>query len=248
MAAPGGRVSHSAMAWPAASEVSAKVGAPLEQAPLAFLGERPVTCGNRGQFGQALAVRAEAAVLLSGEGVLEAVPCSHAGDIGDSARPLRVPCGITQREFGAYCLAHSDHIFRCWSLELVGCDFQQRIAAAAVANWSEIAPLVTRRGATTLADRVHPRSLDGRAQDPCARGLEDGVERGGEVRSAIANQEPDVLEPLAEGESEVAGLLHGPVPGRMRGDAAQLASPTPCLLANAQVNYSIEYSSGTGCR
>jgi hypothetical protein len=26
------------------------------------------------------------------------------------------------------------------------------------------------------------------------------------------NQEPDVLEPLAEGKSEVAGLLHCPVP------------------------------------
>jgi hypothetical protein len=38
-----------------------------------------------------------------------------------------------------------------------------------------------------LADRVHPRSLDRGAQDPGAGGLEDGVERGGEVRSAIAD-------------------------------------------------------------
>jgi hypothetical protein len=37
-------------------------------------------------------------------------------------------------------------------------------------------------------------------------GLEDRVERGSEVRSAIADEEPDVLEPLAESESEVAGL------------------------------------------
>ena len=64
-----------------------------------------------------------------------------------------------------------------------------------------------------LADRVHPRRLDGGAQDPGAGGLEDGVERGGEVRSAVADQEPDVLEPLAEAEGEVAGLLHGPVAG-----------------------------------
>ncbi len=34
-----------------------------------------------------------------------------------------------------------------------------------------------------LADRVHPRSLDGGAQDSGAGGLEDGVERGSEVRS-----------------------------------------------------------------
>jgi hypothetical protein len=31
-----------------------------------------------------------------------------------------------------------------------------------------------------------------------------------------------VLEPLAKGEGEVAGLLHCPVPGRVRGDAAQV--------------------------
>ena len=74
----------------------------------------------------------------------------------------------------------------------------------------------------SLADRVHPRSLDSRAQDPGASSLEDGVERGSEVRSAIADQEPDVLEPLTVGEGEVAGLLHCPVPGRVRGDAAQV--------------------------
>jgi hypothetical protein len=32
-----------------------------------------------------------------------------------------------------------------------------------------------------LAGRVHPRSPDGGAHDPGAGGLEDGVERGGEV-------------------------------------------------------------------
>ena len=44
-----------------------------------------------------------------------------------------------------------------------------------------------------------------------AGGLEYGLERGGEVRPAVAEQEPDVLEPPVEGEGEgeVAGLLHG---------------------------------------
>ena len=67
-----------------------------------------------------------------------------------------------------------------------------------------------------LAGCIHARRLDGRAHDPGADGLEDGVERGNEVRSAIADQEPDVLEPLAEGEGKVAGLLHCPVPGGVR--------------------------------
>ena len=59
-------------------------------------------------------------------------------------------------------------------------------------------------------------------QDPGAGSPEDGVERGSEVRSAVTDQEPDALEPPAEGEGEVAGLLHRPVAGGIRGDAAQM--------------------------
>ena len=44
----------------------------------------------------------------------------------------------------------------------------------------------------------------------------------GEVRSVVAEQESDVLEPLAEGEGEVAGLLHGPLAGGVGGDAAEV--------------------------
>ena len=73
-----------------------------------------------------------------------------------------------------------------------------------------------------FADRVHPRRLDRSAHDPRAGGLEDGVERGGEVRSAVAYQEPDVLEPLIQGEGKVAGLLHRPVTGGMCGDPAEV--------------------------
>jgi hypothetical protein len=73
---------------------------------------------------------------------------------------------------------------------------------------------LTAQGAgEALADRVHPRSLDGSAQDTGVGGLEGGVERCSEVRSVIADQEPDALEPLAEGEGKVAGLLHCPVAG-----------------------------------
>ena len=82
-----------------------------------------------------------------------------------------------------------------------------------------------------LADRVHARSLDGGAQDPGARGLEDGVERGGEVRSAVAEQEPDVLEPPVEGE--VAGLLHCPLTGGVGGDATEV-HPAGAMLDEHQ--------------
>ena len=63
-----------------------------------------------------------------------------------------------------------------------------------------------------FAGRIHTGSLDRCEQNPGASGLEDSVERGSEVRAAVAEQEPDVLEPLAEGKSEVAGLLDCPLP------------------------------------
>jgi hypothetical protein len=50
-----------------------------------------------------------------------------------------------------------------------------------------------------LADRAHARRLDSGAQDPGAGGLEDGVERGREIRAAVADEEFDVPESLAEG-------------------------------------------------
>jgi hypothetical protein len=63
---------------------------------------------------------------------------------------------------------------------------------------------------------------DGGAQDTGTRGLEDGVEGAGEVRSAVADQELEVVEALVEGAVEGAGLLHGPLPGGMCSDAAQV--------------------------
>jgi hypothetical protein len=76
-----------------------------------------------------------------------------------------------------------------------------------------------------LAGRVHARSLDGGAQNPGS----DGVERGGEVRSAVADQKLDALEPLAEAEGQVAGLLHGPLARRAGGDPAEVHPPGAML-------------------
>jgi hypothetical protein len=55
----------------------------------------------------------------------------------------------------------------------------------------------------------------------------------------FADQEPDVLEPLTEGESEVAGLLHAPVPGRVRGDATQV-HPAGTVLDEHQHVYALQ--------
>src|SRR5580693_5526009 len=89
-------------------------------------------------------------------------------------------------------------------------------------NQHAVEDLSAQRTDEALADRVHTRRLDGGAQDLGPGRLEDSVERGGEVRSAITDQELDVLEPLAEAEGEVAGLLHGPIASGVRGDAAKM--------------------------
>ena len=90
-----------------------------------------------------------------------------------------------------------------------------------------------------LADRVHARRLDGGVQDPGAGGLEDGVEGGGEARSAVADQELNVLEPLAEAQGKVAGLLHGPLAGRARGDPADV-HPAGAMLDEHQHVYALQ--------
>jgi hypothetical protein len=68
---------------------------------------------------------------------------------------------------------------------------------AAQDGFSVDRPAVEVGDGEALADRVHPRSQDSCADDPGAVGLEDGVERDGETRSAITDQEPNVLEPRA---------------------------------------------------
>ncbi len=84
-----------------------------------------------------------------------------------------------------------------------------------------------------LAGGIHSESLDGGAQDRGAGCLEDGIEGTGENRSAIADQESDVLEPLAETDRQVAGLLYCPVAGRVRGDAAEM-HPAGAMLDEHQ--------------
>ena len=51
-----------------------------------------------------------------------------------------------------------------------------------------------------------------------------------EVRSAVADQELNVLEPLIEAGGEVAGLLHGPLAGGVRGDPPRCIRRVPCSM------------------
>ena len=88
-----------------------------------------------------------------------------------------------------------------------------------------------------LADRVYPRGLHGGAQDRGAGGLEDGVEGRGEVRSAVTDQEPEAGEPVAEIQSEVAGLLYSPLAGRDLSDIDRAILAAALLLPAARHVY-----------
>ncbi len=65
-------------------------------------------------------------------------------------------------------------------------------------NQDPVQELPAQRANEALAGSVHPGRLDGRAQDRGGGGLKNGVEKSSEVRSAVANQEPEVAEPAAE--------------------------------------------------
>jgi hypothetical protein len=76
-----------------------------------------------------------------------------------------------------------------------------------------------------FGDRVHAGRLDAAEHGPDAGIGEGGVERGGEVRAAVADHELEPVSLLAEVHEEVAGLLGGPLPGEMQGDAEDADAP-----------------------
>ena len=70
-----------------------------------------------------------------------------------------------------------------------------------------------------LADGVGPRSLDRGSDDHDALGGEEGVEGGGELGVAIADEELDRVRPVGELHREVPGLLGDPARDRVGRDA-----------------------------
>lgn len=93
-------------------------------------------------------------------------------------------------------------------------------------RWDQhpVQQFAAQRADESLASRVIPRSLNSGAQDRDASSLKDRIERGREVRAAVADQVPEACEPLIQIQGQVAGLLHSPWAGRVCGDAAQGAS------------------------
>jgi hypothetical protein len=76
-----------------------------------------------------------------------------------------------------------------------------------------------------FGDRIHAWRLDVAEHGPDASVGEDGVERSGEVCSAVADHELDPVRLLVKVHEEVAGLLGGPFAGGMEGDAEDADAP-----------------------
>jgi hypothetical protein len=68
------------------------------------------------------------------------------------------------------------------------------------------------RADEALGDRVRPRCPDWGADDADVGGGEHGVEGGGELGIAVADQEPKPASVVAEVDEQVAGLLGDPGP------------------------------------
>ena len=94
------------------------------------------------------------------------------------------------------------HVLAQYDVEVAWSGDQQVVEAFAAQRADE-----------ALGDRVCARCSDGCADDADVGAGEDGVEGGGELRIAVADQEPELLGAVAEVDQQVAGLLGDPLPG-----------------------------------
>jgi hypothetical protein len=84
-----------------------------------------------------------------------------------------------------------------------------------------------------FGDRIHAWCLDVAEHRLDVSVGEDGVERGGDVLSAVADHELDPVRLLVKAHEEVAGLPGGPFTGGMGGDAEDSDAPG-CVLDYGQ--------------
>ena len=78
------------------------------------------------------------------------------------------------------------------------------------------------RSDEALGDRVRPRRPHRRLDDPDIDRGEHGIEGGGELGVAVADEEPEAPIGLVEVHEQVAGLLGEPLPGGVGGDAQDM--------------------------
>ena len=132
--------------------------------------------------------------------------------------PGMAVCRVLPPGMGTLCRGYvsSRHRAAAQVCRRVACSTCTKLLSAFLGcplNQHAVQELAAKDSDEAFAGRVHPRCLDVGAQDRGAGGLEDGVERGGQVRPAFADQELDVLELLAGGVgagSRACCMVHSP--------------------------------------
>jgi hypothetical protein len=81
-----------------------------------------------------------------------------------------------------------------------------------------------------FGDRVGPRCPHRCLDDPDVDGGEDGVEGGGELGVAVADQKPELAPGVVEVDEQVAGLLGQPGSGGVGGDAEDVYPAVACSM------------------
>ena len=92
--------------------------------------------------------------------------------------------------------------------------------------------------------RVRPRRPDGRLDNLHADRGEHRVERRGELRIPVADQELQAISAALEGHQQVAGLLGHPRAGRVRGDPGQVHAAGAVLDEEQHVQAPQEHRAG----
>src|SRR4051812_45009284 len=87
-----------------------------------------------------------------------------------------------------------------------------------------------------FADGVHPRRLRQGRDDSRLFGFEHLPKRGSEERITIINQEPQRAKAITQVHDEIAGLLHRPRTGRLRGHSPQVQSSGAVLNDTSTYN------------
>jgi hypothetical protein len=77
----------------------------------------------------------------------------------------------------------------------------------------------------SFGEAVRSRAARRDLHDVDPRAGQDGVERGGELAGAVADEEPDGGGAVVEVHEQVPGLLGGPGPGRMAGRSEDVQRP-----------------------
>ena len=128
----------------------------------------------------------------------------------------------------------------CWTERSVGAVrvvvrgvlLQYRGEVARSSDQEVVEAFAAQRADEAFGDRVGPRRLDGGAEDADAGTGEHGVEGGGELGIAVADEEPELVGAAAEVDQQVAGLWVTQAPVGWAVIPARCTRRRPCSITS----------------